>query len=68
VEIGDRRIGLDLFPKNPDHQPAKKQPFNQEIHLKIPLLSRDLNLKNSKPGCRVSALHFFVKQTPPMAF
>ncbi len=42
--------------------------FSQEIHLKIPLLSRGLILSNSKPaGCRASALHFFVK-TPPMAF
>ncbi len=31
------------------------------MHLKIPLLSRGLKLSNSKPGCRVSALHFFVK-------
>ncbi len=35
--------------------------------LKIPLLSLGLKLSNSKPGCRVSALHFFVKQIPPMA-
>ncbi len=38
------------------------------MHSKIPLLSRGLKLSNSKPGCRVSALHFFVKLIPPMAF
>ncbi len=38
------------------------------MHLKIPLSSRGLKLSNCKPGCRVSALHFFVKQIPPMAF
>jgi hypothetical protein len=27
-----------------------------------------LKLSNSKPGCRVSALHHFVKQIPTMAF
>ncbi len=38
--------------------------FSQEMHLKIPLLSQGLKLLkllNSKPGCRVSALNFFVK-------
>ncbi len=37
--------------------------------MKIPLLSRGLKLPNSKPGCRVSAPHFFVKKKIlPMAF
>jgi hypothetical protein len=31
------------------------------MHLNIPLSSRGLKLPNSKPVCRVSALHFFVK-------
>jgi hypothetical protein len=39
----------------------KNKPFSQGMHLKIPLLSQGLKLSNSKPGCRVSALHFFVK-------
>ncbi len=38
------------------------------MHLKIPLFSRGLKLSNSEPGCRVSALHFFVKWILPMAF
>ncbi len=29
------------------------------MHLKIQLLSRSLKLSNLKPGCRVSAFHFF---------
>jgi hypothetical protein len=37
------------------------EPFSPEMHLTIPLLSRGLILSISKPGCRVSALHFFVK-------
>jgi hypothetical protein len=40
---------------------AKKKVFSQKMHLKIPLLSRDLKVSNSEPGCRVSALRFFVK-------
>ncbi len=38
------------------------------MHLKIQLLSRGLKLSNFKPGCRVSGLHFSVKEIPPMAF
>ncbi len=39
------------------------------MQLKIPLQGRGLELSNSKQGCRVAALHFFiVKYTPPMAF
>jgi hypothetical protein len=37
------------------------KPFSKEMYLKMPLLSRGLKLPNSKPGCRVSALHFFMK-------
>jgi hypothetical protein len=51
-----------------DHHPPKNEPFSQEMHLKIPLLSRGLKMSNSKPGCIVSALHFFVKQIPSLAF
>jgi hypothetical protein len=29
----------------------KSEPFNQGMHLKIPLLSRASKLPNSKPGC-----------------
>jgi hypothetical protein len=46
---------------NSDHRPKENKPFSQEMHLKILLLSRGLKLSNSKPGSRVSALHFFVK-------
>jgi hypothetical protein len=41
------------------------------MDMKIPLLSWGLKLSNLKPGCdtcEVSALHFFVKQIPPMDF
>ncbi len=38
------------------------------MHLKIPLLNWGLKLSNSKPGCRVSALHFVVELISPMAF
>jgi hypothetical protein len=47
--------------------PPKNKTFIQEMHLKIPLLGLGLKLSNSKPGCRVSALHCFVKQIPAMA-
>jgi hypothetical protein len=43
--------------------------FNQqETHLKKLLLSWGLKMTRSKPGCKVSALHFFVfkKKTPPI--
>ncbi len=42
--------------------PKKNERFMQEMALKIPFWSRDLQLSNSEPGCRVSALClFFVK-------
>jgi hypothetical protein len=52
--------------ENPNHQPKKTERLSQEMHLKIPLSSRGLKLSNSKPGYRVSALHFFLKKIPPM--
>ncbi len=63
-------IGLIFTPcfRKYDHHPKKKKRFSQEMHLKIRLLSPGLKLSNSKPGFRVSAPHFFVKQIPPMAF
>jgi hypothetical protein len=39
--------------------PKKIEPFSQEMHLKIMLLSRGLKLPNPKPCYRVSALYFF---------
>jgi hypothetical protein len=47
--------------ENPDHHSQKNEPLSQEMHLKITLSSWGLRLSNSKPGCRISALHFFVK-------
>ncbi len=38
------------------------------MHLKIPLQNRDLELSNSKLGCRVSALHFFVRSDSTNGF
>ncbi len=39
------------------------------MHLKIPRsIRRGLEISNSKPGCRVSALHFFVTYISPMSF
>jgi hypothetical protein len=49
-----------LVQKTPIISP-KSEPFSQEMHMKIKLLSQGLRWSNSKPGCRVSALHFFVK-------
>jgi hypothetical protein len=46
----------------------KIEPFNHEMRLKMPLSSRGMELSNYKPGCKVSALHFFVKKIPPTAF
>ncbi len=51
-----------------ESSPSKNEPFSQEMHLKILLTSRGLKLSKSKPGCRVSALQFFVIFIPPMAF
>jgi hypothetical protein len=48
------------FFRKPRSSPQKNELFSQEMHLKIPLLSRGLKLSNSKPGCRVSALHFLL--------
>ncbi len=57
-----------LFQKTPIITPKKNEPFSQEMHMKIPLLSRGLKLMSSKAGCKVSALHFSVKLIPQMAF
>jgi hypothetical protein len=46
----------------------KEEPPSQEMHLKIPLYSRGLELSISKSGCKVSALHFLVEYIPPTAF
>jgi hypothetical protein len=54
--------------RKPKSSTPKSEPFSQEMHLKIPLLSRGLISSNFKPGCRSSALHFFVRRTPPMVF
>jgi hypothetical protein len=43
-----------LFQKTPIIAP-KNESISQEIHLKIPPLTRGLKLSISKPGCRVSA-------------
>jgi hypothetical protein len=53
------RSWLSLSVRNPRSSPPENDPFSQEMHLKILLLSRGLKLSNYKPGCRVSALHFF---------
>jgi hypothetical protein len=46
--------------RKPLSSSPNNKPFSQEMHLKIPLSSQGLKLSNSKPGCRVSTLHFFV--------
>jgi hypothetical protein len=61
------RPWLSLSENPAHHIKNKNELFSQEMHLKIQLLSRGLKLSNSKPGCRVSALHFFVKYITPMA-
>ncbi len=53
--------------REPNHHSPTNEPFSQ-MYFKIPLLSSDLKLSNTKPGGTVSALHFFVKQLPTMAF
>ncbi len=57
--VGELRDEIRAIRK-PTHHPQNEL-FSQEIHLKIPLSSRGLILSISKPGCRVSALHFFCK-------
>jgi hypothetical protein len=41
-----------LFPKNRHSSTGKKELFSQEMHSKIPLFSRGLELSNSKPCCQ----------------
>ncbi len=68
---GDRRkfgelrgaiwLVLTHYFRKPRSSPPQNEPFNKEKHLKILHLSRGSKLSNSKPGCRVSAIHSFVK-------
>ncbi len=55
-------IGLDNSFRKPWTSPPKNEQFSQEMHLKIPLLSRGLRLSGSKPSSRVSVIDFYVKQ------
>jgi hypothetical protein len=59
-DIGVIRYALTPSYRKPRSSLPKKVPFSQEMHLKIPLLGRGLKISISKPGLRVSALHFFV--------
>jgi hypothetical protein len=56
-------LGRSYVPlsEKPRSSLSKNNPFNQKLQLKIPLLNRGLELPCSKPGCRVSAIPFFVK-------
>jgi hypothetical protein len=50
-EVGELRGDLGAIIKvltllNPYHHKKKTEPFSQEMHLKIPLLSRGLELSN----------------------
>jgi hypothetical protein len=67
-DIGAIRYVLAHSFRKSRPSPPKNERFSQEMNLKIPFLSRGLKLSNSKPGCRVSTLHFFVKWIPPTAF
>jgi hypothetical protein len=60
-DISAIRYVLTPSVRKPRSSPTKNELFSQEMHLKIPLSSRGLKFSNSKPGCIVSALHFFVK-------
>jgi hypothetical protein len=54
-------MGLDsLFQKTPIITPTK-QTVQSEDAFEDTAFKRGLKLSNSKPGCRVSAIHFFVK-------
>jgi hypothetical protein len=43
------QVSTPIFEK-PRSSPPKNEPFSQEMHLKIPLVSPGLKLSNSKPG------------------
>jgi hypothetical protein len=64
-EVGDIGAIKELLTpsfRNPPPAPKKKNGlFSHEMHLKILLLCCGLKMSNTKPGCRVSALYFFVK-------
>jgi hypothetical protein len=73
-KVGDFRgkidaVGLTFKPslRKPRSLSLKNEPFSQEMHLKVPLLSWILKLSNSDPGRSISALCFCVKKTPPLA-
>jgi hypothetical protein len=40
---------LHLLSENPEHHPSTIEPFCEEMHLKIPLSTRDLILSKSTP-------------------
>jgi hypothetical protein len=51
-----------------DRHPSNER-FSQDMQLTIlPLFRRGLKLLDSKPRCRISALHFFENQIPPIVF
>jgi hypothetical protein len=61
---GDCNFGYFTFGLN---KKGENEPLSQdEMHVKIPLLSRDLKLSKFKPGCRVAVLPSFEKQIPPI--
>jgi hypothetical protein len=51
-----------LLSEYSDHHSQENKPFSLEMHLKIQLSRRGLKLSNSKPSCKVSAVHFFGKK------
>jgi hypothetical protein len=57
-----RQALTSSFRKLRSSPPRETEPFSQEMHLTIPLSSRGLELSHSNPpGCRVIALHLFLK-------
>ncbi len=60
-DIGAIEQVLTLFQKIPIITPTKRTIQPGDAFADTALSSRGLKLSNSKPGCRVSALHFVVK-------
>jgi hypothetical protein len=60
-DINATRLALTPPFRKHGSSTKKKKPIILEMHLNTPLSSRGLKLSNSKPGCRVSGIHFFVK-------
>jgi hypothetical protein len=60
-DIGANRWVLTPSSRQNRSHKENNEPFSQEMHMKLSILSQDLILSNYTRGCGVSALHSFSK-------